>query len=297
MSTKVRQGVLVGVVALGITLSGASVASAATKAEATGLTGTATKLVYGQPDVLGTREGSNSITITNNTAAAIEYPKITFPTGGRDILLHPYLDGCASMSGGLTTIVCVTEPLAAGASRTLAVRWNSQVGGPAGTAQAVVEQASDVSGTPIDGTDSSVSWKVKYEKLTGTFSIKATTLTFRDPATAGDVTDSTKVTIKNLSTETVQFPTVTFAPYDGDAKIADWKGCVATFVNAAGTVCVEKPLAPGAKRTVEFPFNSAFGVWEYDGHVRVEAGADANGTVIPDTAVGAMFLINSQGID
>ncbi|WP_436525817.1 hypothetical protein [Actinoplanes sp. HUAS TT8] len=295
MSTKLRRGLLAGAIAIGFTLSGASAASAATTAASTGLTGTATELVYGQPDLDGFRWGNNTITLTNHTSKTIEFPQVSFPGTGPDQLIHTMFDGCKYMQGGLERITCITDPLAAGASLTLTVPWATPQSGPARTVTVKVNQAANSDGTPIAGTGSKVSWKAKFEKLTGTFSIKASQLTFGDRDAAGLRHGSTKVTIKNLTTGTIQYPALTIGAGAGDVNLADWTGCLSATYQDYKYVCTVAPLAAGAKNTVELPFSTPQGApWDYSIGVRVDA-LDASGAVIDGTAAGTQFVVSSPG--
>ncbi|GIE90440.1 hypothetical protein [Actinoplanes regularis] len=294
MSTKLRNGVLVGVVAVGAILGSGSAATAAvTTGTATGgLAGVATKLVYGQPDLNGYRRGSNAFTITNNGTEAVEFPTLTFTSNGRDDLIHAEASDCEHMRGSSTWVNCVLTPLAAGASRTVSLPWGTKSSGPGGTAEVSLTESSDASGTPVEGTESTVPWKVRFEKLTGTFSIKATPLTYGPLDEAGLSHGFTKVTVKNLSSATVQYPLVTFPSYDGTGTYAKWSGCTQIIQHTDNTACIEQPLAAGEQRTLKFWFESDFvPIWGFDGHVRVAAATDPSGTVIPNTAAGTSFPI------
>ncbi|WP_328464784.1 hypothetical protein OHA21_41775 [Actinoplanes sp. NBC_00393] len=290
MRTRIRRGLTAATLVAGVMLAAAPAAGAAA-APADALSGIATDLRYGQPDLNGTRNGSNTITLTNTGTTTIEFPKLTFPRNDRDVLLHDV--NCRYLSGNSTQTTCITEPLAAGASYELALPWQSNAARPSGTGEARLEQASDSSGTPVAGTASTVTWKVSSEAVTGTFSIKATPLTYGERDRYGIRHGSTKVTVTNLSTETQQFPLVTFPASSGDPSFMAWKDCVQTIKHIDDIVCVEAPLAPGEKRTAKFWFHSAGTVFDFTASVRVDAGSDEYGTVVPGTAAGTTYAVNS----
>jgi hypothetical protein len=136
---------------------------------------------------------------------------------------------------------------------------------------------------------------VSFAQLTGGFDITATDLTFGPRDHNGVRHASTTVTVTNLSKATVSFPVVTFAPYDGDATASAWNRCVTVHAGDAD-VCVEKPLAPGQRRSMTFRFELAGPLsQDYAGQVQVESGADASGAVIPGAAAGTQFTISSPG--
>ncbi|MEU4220433.1 hypothetical protein [Actinoplanes sp. NPDC026623] len=256
------------------------------------LTATATDLVYGQPDLTGLRSGSNVITVTNHGTEPVDFPLLTFRVNKRDVLTQDA--DCTYLAKRTTYLTCIIDPLAAGESRELVLPWQTrQASGRVATVRARLEQASDRDGTPIAGTASTVSWQVSFAKLTGVFTIKATPLVYGAADEAGVRHGSTLVTIQNLSAETVQYPTVTFQANGAAATFAGWTGCVRTFLVDWDAACVEAPLAPGQVRTLEFPFQADLPMQENDAAVRVEAATDANGTVIPGTAVGTTYLVTS----
>ncbi|GIE90441.1 hypothetical protein [Actinoplanes regularis] len=256
------------------------------------LSATATDLVYGQPDATGLRGGSNIITITNRGTQQVEFPMLTFPVNQRDVLTQNA--NCTYMAKRGTELTCIIDPLAAGESRELALPWQTrQESGPVATVRARLQQVADREGTPIAGTASKVSWKVSFAQLTGIFTIKATPLAYSAPDEVGVRHGSTHVTIRNVSTETVQFPTITFQTNGAAAVFADWTGCVQTFNVSWDAACVEAPLAPGEERTLEFPFQSDGPMLENDASVRVEAATDVNGSVIAGTAVGTTYHVTS----
>ncbi|OJF10352.1 hypothetical protein BG844_32435 [Couchioplanes caeruleus subsp. caeruleus] len=282
---------LAATVAIGVTLAGASAADA--NSAAATLSGAATGLVYGQPDVSGTRSGTNTLTLTNNGTGTIQFPMLTFPANGRDTLLQDV--DCEYMSGSSTRTTCIVDPLAGGESRTMTLPWQTRASGPAGTAEVRIEQAVDSDGTPVAGTASTLSFKVGFERLTGTFSITATPLTYGERDRYGIRHGYTNVTITNLSSQTVQFPLVTFPASSGDASYMAWKGCTETIQHVEDIVCVERPLAPGQKRTAKFWFHTVGPVSEFDASVRVDAGADASGAVVDATAAGTTYRVTSPG--
>jgi hypothetical protein len=269
--------------------------TAAQPRKATVLTAVATDLVYGQPDLTGLRSGSNTITITNHGTERVEFPLLTFPVNKRDVLTQDV--NCTYLAKRGTSLTCIIDPLAAGQSRELVLPWQTrQASGRVATVRARLEQASDSDGTPIAGTASTVSWKVSFAKLTGIFTIKATPLVYSAPDQAGIRHGSTRVTIRNQSAETVQFPTVTFQANGAAATFADWTGCAQTFLADYDAVCVEAPLAPGQERTLEFPFQADLPMSENNAAVRVESATDADGTVIPGTGVGTTYLVTSPRV-
>ncbi|RSM49763.1 hypothetical protein DMB66_44645 [Actinoplanes sp. ATCC 53533] len=252
---------------------------------------TATDLTYGQPDLTGTRSGTNTVTITNNSGSEIERPMLTFPDNGRDDINHGDLDGCPMALGRPDRFVCYAEPLGAGETRVFSVNWLTDARGPAGSAAVRVAVAADDEGNPVRGTTSRTSYGVSFAPLTGTFDITATDLTYGPQDDNGVQHGSTAVTITNLTGETVAFPLVSFAPYAGDASVATWESCLSVYSRDDRMVCAEEPLGPGEQRTATFGFQLEGTTQEFASQVQVEAGAAVNGPVIPGTAAGTSYTV------
>jgi hypothetical protein len=292
MQRTARRGLLAVLIGAGVAMSGAYAAFAA-PAAAPPFTVTATDMTYGQPDDSGTRSADNTITITNTGTATIQYPMLTFPANGRDIADQSRLPDCPRGGGTPAGMYCITDPLAAGASRTLSFGWLTTQRGPDGTAEVRVEQAIDAGGTPMPGTATTATWHVSFAPLTGTFDITATPLAYGPVDRWGIRHGVTTVTITNLSTATVPYPLVTFPASSGDAGYPAWKGCVAVIRHVDDIVCVEKPLAPGKTRAVKFSFYLVGPTQDFDASVRVDAGADLDGTVIPGTGAGTTYPVTA----
>jgi hypothetical protein len=305
MMGKTRRGLLAALVGAGIALAGMTAAAAApsgpdVRASATRLRPalfsiTATDMEYGQPDLTGTRRATTIITFKNKSKGTIQYPMLTFPRNGRDEAEHALWEGCPAGAGRPDEWICIAEPLAAGEQRSLTFPWSTRQREPAGTAKVRIEAASDQDGTAIPGTAARTKWQVSFAPLTGTFDITATDLIYRLPDADGFRRGSTTVTLTNLTDSTVEYPLVTFPASSGDAEHTLWDGCPVVIGSPDKTVCVTEPLAPGEQRAISFAFLTEWPGMEFDATVRVDAGADRDGTVIDGTAAGTTYLVTYAG--
>jgi hypothetical protein len=144
------------------------------------------------------------------------------------------------------------------------------------------------------GTASSTEWLVSFAELTGTFDIAATDLTYGAADANGVRRGSTTVTITNLTGDTVPYPLVTFPASAGVADHPSWSDCPIVHGAADRIVCVAEPLAAGASRELAFPFVADLPVMDFRASVRLDAGADVDGTVIDGTAAGTTYQVSSE---
>ena len=266
-------------------LAGANAAVAAPATRSAPLAVTATDLVYGQPDVSGTRSGSNTVSITNLTRRTIASPLLTLPNTGLLAIDHNTLDGCprARASGG--TLSCWSEPLAAGETRDFAFGWVTRQRGPGRTVDTRVEVARELGGAPVPGTATGTSWQVTFAPLTGTFDIAATELRLARAAD-GVWRGTVGLTVGNIGAEPVPYPVVRF--FSPSEETQDWTDCVSVLAGPEVPACLLAPLAPGETRELSLVWASPWGQPAVDPTVRVDAAPDATGTaVIAGTGVGA----------
>jgi hypothetical protein len=298
MLATISRTTIAAVLGAGLTLGTASaVAAAPTTAAEPTFSISATGFTYGQPDLNGTRTGTNTVTITNNTGSTIESPMVTFPNNGRDSIDHSGLSGCPLLVGGQDQTICYTRPLRAGEARTLTLGWVTDERGPAGRSAVRVAVGADTDGTAVPGTTSRTSYRVSFAPLTGTFDIRATDLTYGPHDSNGVRHGSTRVTITNLTDETIPYPLVSFAEYAGDGTVESWKSCLTITDREGRAVCAVKPLGPGERRTTTFRFHLNGSSTQYDSQVQVEAGTGIDGAVVPGTAAGTSYTVRSPGDD
>jgi hypothetical protein len=252
----------------------------------------ATDMEYGQPNLYGDRRGTTTITFTNKSRRTVQYPMLTFPNNGRDEAEHALWQGCPVGLGRPDRWVCIAEPLGPGQRRSLTFPWVTRERGPAGPAEVRIEAASDLEGTPVPGTAASTTWYVSFAPLTGTFDITATDLTYGPLDADGIRRGSTTVTVTNLTGSVIDYPLVTFPASSGAADHTLWTGCPVVIRRPDETVCVAEPLAAGEQRAIAFPFVTELPGMEFDATVRVDAGADRDGTVIDGTAAGTSYHVN-----
>ncbi|GLY93055.1 hypothetical protein [Actinoplanes sp. NBRC 103695] len=288
MTRGIRRGMVAALVGATVALSGAAAAVAA-PADAP-FTITATDMTYGQPSLNGTRFAENTVTYTNISAEVITFPTLTFPVNGRDDAVHADWSGCPFMSFDGENIVCVGRPIQPGATDSLTLPWMTRERPPGGTARVRIEKGLDRTGTVAPGTASRATWRVSFERLTGTFDITATDLVY-GPEVDGVRRGSTDVTITNLTRKAVPYPLVTFPSSAGDAEHTLWSDCPVVLGRPDRIVCVAEPLPAGASRTLTFPFLAEFPGTEFEANVRVDAGADREGTVIEGTAAGTQYTV------
>ncbi|GAA4693824.1 hypothetical protein [Phytohabitans rumicis] len=104
---------------------------------------------------------------------------------------------------------------------------------------------------------------------------------------------TTTVTIVNASAATVDYPLVTFPRNSRDeAEHAIWSGCPTMQGRPDRIVCVADPLGPGEQRSIALAF-----ITHEDGPpgpatLRVDAGADSDGTVLPGTGQETTFQVS-----
>jgi hypothetical protein len=104
---------------------------------------------------------------------------------------------------------------------------------------------------------------------------------------------TTTVTIGNPGGATVEFPMITFPENGRDhAAHSDWSGCPTALGRPDRVICVARPLAPGETRTIPFPFVTASDGPPGSATVRVEVGADRDGTAVPDTDAQTTFQVS-----
>ncbi|MEV7623694.1 hypothetical protein [Actinoplanes sp. NPDC089786] len=289
MTRGIRRGVVAALVGAFVALSGAG---AAVAAPADGpFTISATDLKYGQPDLNGWRSAQNTVTFTNTTSEAIEFPVLTFPVNGRDHAMHADWSGCPVMFGHSNELVCITEPIAAGETTTLTLPWGTNQRPPGGVAHVRIEKGLDRDGNVEAGTVSRTSYRVSFAKLTGAFDITATDLRYGPVEEDGFRRGSTTVTITNLTKRAVPYPLISFPSSAGTPEHTLWSDCPVVFGQRDKTVCQAEPLAAGASATLTFPFLTDSAWTEFEANVRVDAGADDKGTVIEGTAAGTQYTV------
>jgi hypothetical protein len=295
MNVRLGRGFTAAALGVAIAMTGVPIAAAAAPA-ATQLTATATDVTYGQPDLNGTRAGANTVKVTNNGTATVDFPMLTLPSGGydKDVVDQSGMDGCPSGKGTPTVFICQLAPLRAGETRTLSFGWLTRATGPDHGYTARLEQAADRDATPVPGSASDVRWQVRFAPLTGTFAITASGLRYGPVDQWGIRHGSTTVRITNRSAAPVEFPLVTFPASSGTPAYTVWEpACRSVIRHFDDIVCVQAPLAPGQSRSVRFWFYLVGGTEDFDASVRVDAGADANGTVVPGTAAGTSYPVTS----
>ena len=170
--------------------------------------------------------------------------------------------------------------------------------GPPGSARARADVASDSHGTLVPGTRSVATWHVRFAKLVGTFGIATHDLRFGDPDAQGVRHAVLKVTLTNLTDQTVSFPKLTLSPgsASGTPDTGTWRGCVATYSQPrAATACVTKPLSAGERRTLRFAFSLSGRLFTVSDTVKVVAvtSAEPGAAVLPGTAAGSTYEVYS----
>lgn len=291
MTRGIRRGMVAAFIGTAVALSGAAGAVAAPAGTADApFTITAADLRYGQPSLNGTRFAENTVTFTNTTGEVIEFPTLTFPANGRDEPVHANWSGCAVMTFSADRFKCIARPIQPGATVTLTLPWMTSERPRGGTSRVRIEKGLDRDGTVLPGTASHATWRVSFEKLTGTFDISATDLVY-GPEVDGVRRGSTDVTITNLTRKAVPYPLVTFPRSAGDAEHTLWDDCPVVHGRPDRIVCVAEPLPAGATRTLTFPFLTDSPGTDFSANVRVDAGADREGTVIEGTAAGTQYTV------
>jgi hypothetical protein len=290
MTRGIRRGLLAAFIGTAVALSGAIPAQAGPAADGP-FTLTASDMRYGQPNLKGYRFATNTVSFTNTSDEVITFPTLTFQHNDRDQEMHGDWSGCLAMYFNGVRTVCVTAPIQPGATTTLTLPWSTGARPPGGLAHVRIEKGLDRDGTVAPGTATRTSWRVGFEKLRGTFDITATDLVY-GPEQNGLRRGSTQVTITNLTRRDIPYPLVTFPPYAGTAEHAVWSDCPVVHGRPDHRiVCVAEPLAAGESRTLNFPFLADFPGQDFESDVRVDAGADRDGTVIEGTAAGTHYEV------
>jgi hypothetical protein len=283
----------------GLALTGTAGAATAAQAGTPPLRITATDMTYGQPDLTGFRLATTTVTVTNTTRHSIEYPALTYADNGRDGAMHGDWH-CATAHGNVNQVTCVIEPLAAGQTRSLDLPFGTYKAGPAGSARLRADVGSDSQGTPVPGTRSVVAWHVAFAPLVGTFGLATEDMNFGDRDAQGARHAVLKVTLTNLTDQTIGFPRLTFPNGSGDPDLGTWSDCVATYPQPdEATGCVTEPLAAGERRIMTFPFSLPTSVFSHPDLLMVEAAtsAEPDAPVLPGTAAGSTYNVNSPGDD
>ncbi|RZU71751.1 hypothetical protein EV384_0084 [Micromonospora kangleipakensis] len=93
----------------------------------------------------------------------------------------------------------------------------------------------------------------------------------------------------------VEYPLVSFPRNDRDEAYTElWEYCVAVIEGSTTTTCVTEPLAAGERRWTLFPFRSKADGPNGEGTIRLDVGADRNGTVVPGTGRSATFEVRFE---
>jgi hypothetical protein len=254
----------------------------------------ATDLIYGEPAADGIRRGRTRVTVVNTGGAVIDFPMITFFRNGRDDAEHADWSGCPVTLGRPDRIVCVAAPLAVGDRRTLTFPFLTQADGPAGSAMVRVDAGVDRDGTVLPGTGEQTTLRVWFSRppaADNRLSVAATDMVYT-PADGALRRGSTVVTIVNNGDATAQHPTVTFPVNDRDvAAHAEWE-CPLIHNRGDRVLCVLAPLAVGERRSVRFRFVTETDGPARDAVVRVDAAADTEGTVLPETGLETRFSVS-----
>ncbi|GIG91782.1 hypothetical protein [Plantactinospora endophytica] len=123
--------------------------------------------------------------------------------------------------------------------------------------------------------------------------ISATDLAYGPLEADGWRRGTTTVTIINPTRKTIQYPMITFLNNGADhAEHAIWSwDCPIGHGRPDREVCITNPLAPGEGRRIVFPFITETGGDTRTATVRVDAGADVEGTVLPKTGQSTWFKV------
>lgn len=113
---------------------------------------TATPLVYGKADANGRRPGNTTVTFVNTGRTAVEFPMITFPRNGQDQPLHTQWRGCIADGAKPDRHWCITEPIAAGARRSIVLPFQTESTAPGASLTVLVAASVDRAGTSTMGT-------------------------------------------------------------------------------------------------------------------------------------------------
>ncbi|WDZ85418.1 hypothetical protein [Micromonospora cathayae] len=87
--------------------------------------------------------------------------------------------------------------------------------------------------------------------------VTATDLVYEPAADVGGYRGTSTVTVVNTSSRTIQHPMVTFPTSETDHPVhAEWTDCPTGVGRPDRLTCVTRPMAPGEKRRIVFPFSS-----------------------------------------
>ncbi|MBF9129545.1 hypothetical protein I0C86_11290 [Plantactinospora sp. S1510] len=126
---------------------------------------------------------------------------------------------------------------------------------------------------------------------TGRLTLTATDLTYGPVEGQSGQRGTMTVTVVNPTGATVQFPVVTFFDNDKDSGLhAEWSSdCPVGGHRDNRLFCISRPLAPGERRSIVFPFGTSDLGPARTLTVRVDIASDREGTIVPNSGNQTTF--------